>query len=185
MWEQLKQWDREIFVFLNGLGIESHDEFWIFVTRIEHWTPFYILLFVLFFLAFPWKKASFTSLFLLAAFLTTWGFTNVVKNLLVRLRPNNQPDLVDLIRILQEPTNYSFFSGHASSSVVVATFVVLCLKEHFRWIYLVYTWPLLFMMSRVYVGVHYPSDLLIGAVVGVLFAYLFFWLYNHSGRRFI
>lgn len=185
MLDQLKQWDRELFVYLNSLGLEQYDQFWILVTRIENWIPFYIFLFMLFFLAFDWKKAAFTSIFLLATFLSTWGFTNLVKNIYVRLRPNNNPDLVDLIRILQEPTNYSFFSGHASASVVVATFVVLVLKDTYRWIYAVFIWPLLFILSRVYVGVHYPSDLLVGAIVGVAFAYLFFWLYNRSGRRFI
>lgn len=185
MWQQLKQWDRELFVYLNSLGIESYDYFWIFVTRIENWIPFYIFLFLLYFLAFHWKKASFSSLFLLAAFLTTWGFTNAVKVMLVRLRPNNNPELLDLIRILQEPTNYSFFSGHASSSMVASTFVVLTLKDKYPWIYGVYIWPLLFIMSRIYVGVHYPSDLLVGALVGLTFAFIFFWLYNRSGRRFI
>lgn len=185
MWDQLKQWDRELFVYLNSLGIESYDGFWILVTKIEHWIPFYILLFVFYFLAFHWKKASFTSLFMLATFLTTLGFTNLVKNFLARLRPNNNPELVDLIRVLQEPTNYSFFSGHASSSMAVATFVVLTLKDKFPWIYVVFIWPLLFILSRVYVGVHYPSDLLVGAFVGLIFAYIFYWLYNRSGKRFI
>lgn len=185
MWEQLNQWDRELFLYFNSLGIESHDQFWIFVTKIENWIPFYIALFSFYFLAYHWKKASFTSLFLIAAFLTTWGFTNLVKNLLVRLRPNNEPELVDLIRVLQTPTNYSFFSGHASSSFVVATFVVLTLQHKSKWIYLVYIWPVLFFLSRLYVGVHYPSDLIVGSMVGVIFAFIFYWLYNKSGKRFI
>lgn len=185
MLEQLNQWDRELFVFFNSFGIKSHDQFWIFVTKIENWIPLYIAFFVFYFIAFHWKKASFTSLFLIAAFLTTLGFTNLVKNLLVRLRPNNEPELVDLIRILQTPTNYSFFSGHASSSFVVATFVVLTLKERSKWIFLVYLWPVLFLFSRLYVGVHYPSNLIVGCIVGVIFAFIFYWLYNRSGKRFI
>ncbi len=185
MWEQLKQWDRELFVFLNGLGIESYDSFWIFITTIENWIPFYIFLFALYFIAYHWKRAAFTSLFLIATFLTTLGFTNLVKNGLARLRPNNNPELVDVIRILQEPTNYSFFSGHASSSMAVATFVVFTLKEKYRWIYVVFIWPMLFMLSRVYVGVHYPSDLLVGATVGMSFAFIFYEVYKRSGKRFI
>lgn len=184
MLEQLRDWDRELFVFLNGLGIESYDQFWIFVTSPRHWIPLYILFFILFFIAFHWKKAIFTSLFLVAAFVATYGFTNFVKNLAVRLRPNNQPDLMDLIRILDTPSNYSFFSGHASASFVLTTFVVLTLQHKFKWIYILYIWPIIFVLSRIYVGVHYPGDILTGALVGVIFAILFYRLYLRTGKRF-
>lgn len=184
MIERIYQWDRDLFVFLNNLGIESYDAFWIFVTNIKHWIPLYILIFILFFLAFSWKKAVFNSLFLLAAFFTTLGFTNFIKNLVLRLRPNNEPKILDLIRILDTPTNYSFFSGHASASFVVATFVVLSLRKVYKWIYVIYIWPILFVLSRVYVGVHYPLDLIVGALVGFLFALLFYMLYSQAGKRY-
>jgi undecaprenyl-diphosphatase len=118
------------------------------------------------------------------AFIATMGFTFLVKTMFLRLRPNNQPELQDLIRILQSPTNYSFFSGHASSSFVVATFVVLCIKEKYKWIYAIYIWPILFVMSRIYVGVHYPSDLIVGAMVGILFAHIFYRLSLLAGFKF-
>lgn len=184
MLERIYKWDRELFVYLNSLGIESYDSFWIFVTNIKNWIPLYLLFFILFFAAFYWKKALFSSLFLIASFFTTLGFTNLVKNAVVRLRPNNEPELLDLIRILQTPGNYSFFSGHASSSFVVATFVVLCLRKVYKWIYVIYIWPLLFILSRIYVGVHYPLDLIVGAIVGILFALLFYNLYSLAGKRF-
>jgi undecaprenyl-diphosphatase len=176
MLEQLNKWDRELFVFLNSLGIESYDAFWIFVTNFKHWIPLYLLFFIMFFVAFHWKKAILTSFFLVVSFVATMGFTFLVKTMSLRIRPNNQPELKDLIRILQEPTNYSFFSGHASGSFVAATFVVLCIKEKYKWIYVIYIWPILFVMSRIYVGVHFPSDLIVGALVGILFAHIFYRL---------
>ena len=183
MLEQLYKWDRELFVFLNGLGIEQYDDFWIFVTNIKHWIPLYILFFVLFFAAYHWKKALLHSLFLFASFFTTLAFTNLVKGFALRLRPNNNPDLVDIIRILQSPTNYSFFSGHASASFVVSTFVVLSLKDKYPWIYVVYIWPVTFVISRVYVGVHYPLDLFVGMLVGILFGFIFNKLYLNFEKR--
>ena len=176
MVEQLNKWDRELFVYLNSLGIESYDAFWIFVTNFKHWIPLYLLFFIMFFVAFHWKKAILTSFFLVVSFVATMGFTFLVKTMSLRIRPNNQPELKDLIRILQEPTNYSFFSGHASGSFVAATFVVLCIKEKYKWIYVIYIWPILFVMSRIYVGVHFPSDLIVGALVGILFAHIFYRL---------
>ncbi|MDX1542620.1 MAG: phosphatase PAP2 family protein [Christiangramia sp.] len=183
MWEQIEQWDRELFVYLNNLGIEKYDSFWIFVTNPTHWIPLYFIFFLFFFLAFHWKKAAFSTLFLLAAVFTTWGFTNLVKGIALRLRPNNNPDLTDLIRILQEPTNYSFFSGHASTSFAATTFVVMVLISKTRWIYLAYIWPVIFVMSRIYVGVHYPGDILVGMIVGIIMAVIFYQLYLKSGRR--
>jgi len=184
MLEQLNKWDRELFVSLNNLGIESYDAFWIFVTNFKHWIPLYLFFFIIFFVVFHWKKAILTSIFLAVSFITTMGFTLLVKTMSLRLRPNNQPELQDLIRILREPASYSFFSGHASSSFVVATFVVLCIKEKYKWIYVIYIWPILFVMSRIYVGVHYPSDLITGALVGILFAHIFYRLSLLAGNKF-
>ncbi len=183
MWEQIKEWDRELFVYLNNLGIEQYDAFWIYVTDPRHWIPLYLLFFLLIFLAYHWRKASFTGLFLLATVVSTWVLTNVVKEMADRLRPNNEPELIDLVRILQEPTNYSFFSGHASTSFAATTFFVMVLQDKSRFVYLAYIWPILFVMSRIYVGVHYPGDILVGAVVGILMALLFYRLYLKSGRR--
>ena len=183
MLEQLNKWDRDLFVFLNSLGIETYDGFWIFVTNIKHWIPLYLLFFFLFFKAFHWKKALFTSLFLLASFAVTLAFTNLVKGIALRLRPNNDPELLDIIRILQTPTNYSFFSGHASCSFVVTTFVVLTLREKYKWIYFIYIWPIIFVMSRVYVGVHYPLDLIVGALVGLLFGFIFHKFHDIAVKR--
>jgi undecaprenyl-diphosphatase len=184
MLEQLNKWDRELFVYLNSLGIEEYDGFWVFATNIKHWIPLYILFFTLFFIAFHWKKALLNTAFLLSSFLTTLAFTNFVKGITVRLRPNNNPELLDIIRILQTPSNYSFFSGHASCSFVVTTFVVLSLREKYRWIYFAYIWPIILVMSRVYVGVHYPLDLMVGAIVGLLFGFGFYKLYLLAGKRF-
>lgn len=182
MWEQIEQWDRELFIYLNSLGIERYDGFWIFVTDPRHWIPLYLLFFLFFFLAFHWKKATFSTLFLLATVFSTWGFTNLVKGIALRLRPNNTPELSEIIRILQEPTNYSFFSGHSSTSFAATTFLVLVLAQKSRWIYLAYIWPVIFVMSRIYVGVHYPGDIFVGMIVGIIFALIFYKFYERSGR---
>ena len=176
MLETLKQWDREIFVFLNSLGIERFDGFWIYVTQIESWTPLFILFFGLIFYYYRLKKGATVIFFLLLTFGITIFFTGIVKEYVSRLRPNNVEALGQLIRILQKPTNYSFFSGHASSSFAVTTFVVLALRKYTNWIYLTYLWPLIFVMSRIYVGVHYPSDIFVGALVGTVFAFFFYFL---------
>lgn len=168
MWEQLEQWDREFFIFLNSLGIERWDGFWIFVTQIEHWIPFYVFMFILFFYAYSKRKALLGIALTLVTVFVVLGLTEGVKNSVGRLRPNNTGDLAEMIRVLQSPFDFSFFSGHAAVSFAVVTFVTLALRHRFSWVYILYIWPVLFVLSRIYVGVHYPGDIMVGALVGTL-----------------
>jgi undecaprenyl-diphosphatase len=176
MLQTLKEWDRELFVYLNSLGIERFDRFWIFVTQIESWIPLFVTFFFLIFYFYKFKKGLLALGFLLACFATTLLATDLTKEFVARLRPNNVEILGELIRILQKPTNYSFFSGHAATSFAITTFMVLAIKKFNKWILLAFVWPLIFVLSRIYVGVHYPSDLFIGALVGTSFAFLFWFI---------
>ncbi len=177
MLETLKQWDNELFIFLNNLGVAHFDGFWVFVTQIESWTALIIFFILLIFYYYKGKKSLVVLGFLVLTFGVTMLFTGIVKEYVARLRPHNIENLSELIRILQKPSSYSFFSGHASSSFAITTFVVLVIRKHTKWIYLAFLWPLLFSMSRIYVGVHYPSDILVGTMVGISFAFLFYTLF--------
>ena len=170
MLETLKNWDRDLFVWLNNLGIETFDSFWIFATKIESWTALFIYFVVLLFYFYRGKKGFVMFLGILLTFAITLAFTDVTKNFIARLRPNNVEELTGLIRALQKPSSYSFFSGHASSSFSIVTFLVLAIRNFNQWIYVVYLWPIIFVASRIYVGVHYPSDILVGALVGTTIA---------------
>lgn len=182
MWEQLEQWDRELFIYLNGLGIEKYDTFWIFVTKIEHWIPWYLFLLSLFFIVYKRRQAIFGVLLSVGVVGLSLGITEVVKNGVARLRPSNNLDIAELIRVLQSPNNFSFFSGHAAVSMALTTFVVLALRHQLNWIYVIYIWPLLFMTSRIYVGVHFPGDIMVGSLVGVVIGIA---LWKSAGRRWI
>ena len=174
MFEQLKEWDRELFIYLNGLGIERFDSFWIFITQEENWIPLYLIFIIFIFLAYKKKQAFIVLIGFLCSFLVTFGVTRFIKASVARVRPNNVESLQEVIRILQEPTYYSFVSGHTSTSIAITTFMVLILRHRYKWVYLFYLWPILFATSRVYVGVHYPSDLAAGAFVGVIIAIIIY-----------
>jgi len=174
MLDILKQWDRELFIWLNNLGIERWDNLWIFLTQIESWVPLFIIFILLIFYYYDFKKALIILFFLFVTAGFTIFLTDLTKEYIGRLRPNNIEGLVNLIRILQTPTNFSFWSGHAASSFAVTSFVVLSLRKHHKYVYLFFIWPLLFILSRIYVGVHYPSDLIVGALVGTLIAIVWY-----------
>ncbi len=173
--EQLAQWDNELFIWLNGLG--QLDGFWLFVTHIGNWTPLYILFFIFFLKAFSQKKAILTTLFSILTLITALGLTALVKNAVRRLRPSNVLELQGVIRVLETPSDYSFWSGHAAVSFATTVFVVFVLCSWSKWVYLIFIWPLLFTLSRIFVGVHYPIDLIVGTIVGSLIGFSFYKLY--------
>lgn len=180
MLQTLENWDVKLLIFLNALGTESTDSFWLFVTKIENWIWLYILFLFLFIKFYNRKQAVLLVLFTLLTFGISFAVKFFVKATVKRIRPNNEIDLSELIRVLQFPTDYSFFSGHASVSFAVATFMVLSLRKHSKWTYLFFIWPLLFSYSRIYVGVHYPSDILIGALVGLSLAFILYKVFFSS-----
>lgn len=180
MLEKLLQWDRDTFIYLNSLGIERYDGFWSTVTHIATWIPLFVLFVVLLYVKFPKKEAHYKLLTVLGLVIFVTAITHWTKISVARLRPNNTEEINTLIRILKSPTDYSFFSGHASSSFSITMLVYLFLRTKLKWAILFFIWPLLFAMSRIYVGVHFPIDIIVGMVVGILSGVLFHWIY----RRF-
>lgn len=178
MLNKLLEWDKEIFVYLNNLGIEEYDTFWTVATEIISWTPLFILFFVLIMMAYPKKEALYRSLTVLILLLLVLLLTDITKDFFERLRPNNNEQLQHLIRILKKPTSFSFFSGHAATSFSITTLVVLFLRKKIGWVWILYLWPLIFSFSRIYVGVHYPFDILTGTSIGIVLALIFYKLYS-------
>lgn len=178
MWEDLVQLDRDIFRFFNSLWIGQFTDFWIFVTQIENWIPVYLLFFFLLYKSTTRKKAIVAITMVLTTAVFTLWLTDLVKNYVERLRPNNEPMLMDSIIILQKPENFSFWSGHSAVSFAVTTIVVLLLQRYnpSKWYYLFYLWPITFAMSRLFVGVHYPADLTVGMLVGLFVGFVFYKL---------
>jgi len=166
--------DKELFVYLNALGVESWDQFWIIVTNQFSWIPLFAFLLFLVFKAYGWKKGL--MIMVVAALLVTFSdqFVNFIKDYFGRLRPNNDPTINEVIRILKRPKSFSFVSGHSTTSFAVTTFMILTFKKHYKYPLLLLIWPVLFAYSRIYVGVHFPVDIFVGMLLGVLEGYIFY-----------
>lgn len=174
MIEKIKQWDIDLFIYLNNSGIESLDGFWLFITNTTVWIPLFALLLYLIFKAYETPKAKIVFLYFLGLVALSLLLMALTKFSVARLRPNNLLEISEMIRILKRPGGYSFYSGHASNSFAIATFAYLVLRKKFSWIWLVFLFPFLFALSRIFVGVHFPSDLIFGAFMGCLLAFLFY-----------
>ena len=179
MLERLLKIDRELLIYFNSLSSEKFDPFWEIITSIFTWIPLLIFFIFLFFRTYQKPKALKSVLLSFASLAVVNLLVFAVKESVMRLRPINEPLLAGFVRTIQIPHDYySFFSGHASNSFAITTFVVLCLRFKYKWVYLFYIFPLLFCFSRLYLGVHYPSDILVGAFVGILISASFYQIHK-------
>ena len=111
-------------------------------------------------------------------------FTNLIKNTTERVRPCNAEGIKEYLRqIKYRSGGYSFWSGHASLSTTVTMFMILLLRKHFKMIYLMILFPLIFGYSRIYLGVHFPVDVTTGYITGIILGMLFYFGYSALDKK--
>lgn len=181
--EQLINLDKELFLFLNGLGSEPFDGFWKIITKQIYWSPLFIAVFYLIQKKVGWKNFGIIILFLAALITFTDQITNLFKYSFERLRPCNDLEVNQIARIVEKRSSFSFFSGHASNSFATTTFVVLILRKYYKHTYLLFLFPLIFAFSRIYLGLHFPADILTGYVFGAIFGFGCYKLYLFFGKK--
>lgn len=174
MFEKLHSLDTQLFIFLNSLGSESYDGFWLIITKQTNWIPLFLLLLYLIYKKTGIKQTAYLLLFVAVLILATDQITNVFKYTFQRIRPCNNPEINTFIRVVQSRSSFSFFSGHAANSMAVATFLYLILKKQIKFFGLLFLWPLIFAYSRIYLGLHYPLDILSGYFFGGIMGFLMY-----------
>ena len=183
MLEKILSLDTALFVYLNGLGSETFDGFWLMITKQYNWIPLFLFLLYLIYNKLGAKQSLYLLLFVAILLFFTDQTANLFKNGVQRLRPCNNPEINSFMRIVQSRNSFSFFSGHATSSMAVATFLYLIFKSHFKYFWLLFLWPLIFAYSRIYLGLHYPLDIISGYLCGAILAFLMFKFYQKAQKR--
>lgn len=176
MLQDIIQIDQNLLIYLNNLGSTKWDSLWLFITNQFFWSPLFILIFYLTIKSYGWKTGGFLILSMIVMVAFSDQFTNFIKNTVQRSRPNNNEEIKHLLRVLINPQSYSFMSGHATTSTFFSVYVLLLLKDNYKYIYLILFFPLVFSYSRLYLGVHFPIDIFVGILIGVTFANLYFIL---------
>ena len=178
MLEKLLQLDVQLLVFLNSLGSTTYDGLWLFITKQSNWIPFFLVLLYLVYKKIGVKSTLYLLLFVTLLLVVTDQTTNLFKVTFQRLRPCNNPEINSIIRLVKPSNSFSFFSGHAANSMATMTFLFLILKKQYRYTFLIFLFPLIFAYSRIYLGLHYPLDILTGYLVGATFGFVTYKLYQ-------
>ena len=177
MLEKIINLDKVVFVYLNGLGSETFDGLWLIITKQINWTPLFLLVFYFLQKKIGWKNFLYYILFISILLLICDQTANLFKETFQRLRPCNDPEIKDIIRIVKSSDTKSFFSGHATNSMATAVFTYLIMRKYYKHIYLLFLFPLIFAFSRIYLGLHFPIDIATGYAFGATFGFVCFKMY--------
>lgn len=176
--------DREVFLYLNNLGSENWDWFWLFITNKWASIPLYVLLLFLLYKKIGWKATLISMLIIALMITSTDQLANVFKHGFMRPRPCKEA-FAHTRFIAVRCGRYGFFSAHAASSFALAILLGNILKKHYKYALLgMFIWALVVSYSRIYVGVHYPGDLLVGMFFGSILGYLFYRLQQFLVRKY-
>lgn len=171
----LKQMDQVLLLFFNSF----HNDFWdkavTLFTSIEIWIPFYLLLAYTIIKTFK-RNAIYILILIALAITLSDQFAGLIKSLVQRQRPTQDPVLSSLVHnICNRGGRFGFFSAHAANAFTIAIIATKLFKNHFFSI-LMFTWAVLVSYTRIYLGLHYPGDILTGWIWGILTGLAFYRL---------
>lgn len=183
MIQELISLDKSLFLFLNSLHAIFLNQGMIFLSSQIIWAPLLITII--------WKaskKVEFKILLLfLLFFLLTIAASDVtssyiIKNIFARLRPCQLEELKPLIYSFGQKCGgrFGFVSSHAANSVAFVLYSIRSNIFKSKKIYFLYLLPILVSYSRIYLGVHYPADIIGGIIVGIFWGFFFSWIFRKS-----
>ena len=191
-WTRLHQFDQQVTLAINRWSTPVTDPLWQFFSNIPVWIPMYVLIVALLVWRLGWKKGLIIVLAAAATFGFCDQFSNLIKDLVGRVRPLNDEFMKanGLVVLEKGSRSFSFFSAHAANAFGLAVCTSIGLKMDRRWfpaggspvawgkayIWWMFCWAFLVAVSRIFVGKHYLGDVLAGALIGMAagasFAYL-------------
>lgn len=182
MLEQLLELDKDLFLFLNGLHTDTLDPIMIGLTKSRYWLPLFAI--VVFGIVRKFKEKSlwiFVGVALTVLFADQFT-SSFMKPFFERWRPSRDPEIGTLVHTVGGYLGgkFGFASSHAANSFGVSLFLLLTARAKVAWVWIMFIWAVVFSYTRIYLGVHYPGDIIVGASVGMFGA----WLLAIAHKRF-
>ena len=175
MMNAINNLDHELFLFLNGLHVGWLDPLMTFISSEMGWIPFYAILLYLVFRKSGWRGLFFIVIGVVILITCSDQLSShVFKPVFQRLRPCHDPLIQDLVHLPNGHCGgqYGFISSHACNTFALASFITLIMKKFYKKIgLLMFIWAALVSYSRIYMGVHFPGDVLCGAAVGMILGF--------------
>lgn len=184
--EQFLEYDHKLFLYLNGLGNSSWDNFWLVITHKLYAAPLYAILIYLIYKKLGLKGTVITILVVALMIACTDQLANLFKYGIERPRPCKVTEWKGVMRFIAPRCGrFGYFSGHAANSMAAAVFAGLALQSKYRYlIFILLFWSALVGYSRIYLGVHYPGDVLTGWIIGAFLGFAFYKLQQYSIRKY-
>ena len=185
--ETLEALDRQLFLFLNSFHSVYLDEFMYLVTKIAIFTPLFIYWIYLLFKKYQAKKMLVLLPFFALLITITDQSATQTKESYKRYRPTHNLEIGPQVHVVNDYRGgeHGFFSGHASNTFGVATLLFWMFSNKsmaFRSTF--FLWAGLTSYSRIYLGVHYPSDIFLGMLVGIASGTLIFYMLNYTFKKY-
>jgi len=180
--DEIKNLDFKLFSKINGEWHNSFfDIFLPFLRQSYLWIPLYFFLGIFAPLNFKRNGWYWSFFFLLTAILSDYVSSTLIKGTVLRLRPCQDPVIMEHVRLLVNscPGNSSFTSSHAVNHFAAAMFIFTTFKEAVsKWWALLFVWAFVISYTQVYVGVHFPGDVVGGAVLGLIIGFFSAKVFN-------
>ncbi|HEY5469777.1 MAG TPA: phosphatase PAP2 family protein [Bacteroidales bacterium] len=181
----LEHLDQQALLFLNSLNSPFFDQVMYTISGKVIWIPLYLA--ILIYLGVKYKrKFLIIILFIILAATLADQISVLIKNLVLRLRPCHEPSLEGLVHLVKGECGgmYSFVSSHATNSFNVALVSLLFIKK--RWFTIsIILWASVVGYSRIYLGVHYPGDVICGSLLGALIGWGIYSLYILTDNKIL
>ena len=192
MIENLNTLDHELMLWLNYDGGTFQDAFWYTLSQIPSWIPLYItIIFVMLQPSDGQKQKRWMKFILLLLFTALiFAFTDqisagIIKPLVARPRPSHDGSIMDQLHFVNDYHGgaYGFVSSHAANCFGLAVWVS-CLYKRRSLVTAMILYAVLNCYSRIYLGVHFPGDIICGTVLGILCGWLGYYCYTRFCQRF-
>lgn len=184
MIDYLNNLDTQLFFFLNGINSGFWDHIMWWVSGKEEWIPLYLIILGWIIYRFRWKTLFLLPFIILLVVLSD-QISVFIKSGVQRYRPTHEPLIKDLVHIVNNYRGglYGFVSSHAANSFALAAFTLMLFKNRWFTIFILF-WASLVSYSRIYLGVHYPGDILFGGILGAGIGLGIYWLFNMARDKF-